>query len=593
MKSVNTIDIPNSPGVYKFLNQNKNIIYVGKSKNLKKRVKSYFRKRLDNNKIIKMVKETEKIEFDITYSEHDALLLENNLIKENKPKYNVLLRDDKTFPYIAITKEPFPRIYTTRKINLEKEEVFGPYTNVKSMRNILKLIKSLYKIRNCNLKLSEKNIEEKKFKVCLEYHIGNCKGGCEGYQEEENYQNDIEEIKSIIKGKNLELLKSLNKRMKSLSKNLEFEKAQNIKDRIFELESFTAKSIIVNHKLNDIDVFGIVDDEKYYYINYMKINGGIIIGSETFKTKKTIENKFTELRQIIFNTKKRYNSISNQIISNISLYKIIPDGVKCHVPKYGDKNKLIEMSIKNVLFYKKNLYNEKKERKTKKLSILIDLKNKLKLKNIPFQIDCFDISNTQGKNTVASLVTFKDGYPYKKKYRKFKIRCVNESPDDYASIREVIIRHYSKILSNNLKLPDLIIIDGGKGQLSSACKELKKLKLYNKINIISIAKKLEEIYFPNDSIPILLNKKSAHLKLIQQIRNEAHRFAISYHKDLRSKTFLDSKIESIKGIGEKTRTKLLNHFGSLNNLQKSKEKDIIKLIGNKKAENIINFFKRK
>ena len=592
MKSVNTIDIPNSPGVYKFLNQNKNIIYVGKSKNLKKRVKSYFRKRLDNNKIIKMVKETEKIEFDITYSEHDALLLENNLIKENKPKYNVLLRDDKTFPYIAITKEPFPRIYTTRKINLEKEEVFGPYTNVKSMRNILKLIKSLYKIRNCNLKLSEKNIEEKKFKVCLEYHIGNCKGGCEGYQEEENYQNDIEEIKSIIKGKNLELLKSLNKRMKSLSKNLEFEKAQNIKDRIFELESFTAKSIIVNHKLNDIDVFGIVDDEKYYYINYMKINGGIIIGSETFKTKKTIENKFTELRQIIFNTKKRYNSISNQIISNISLYKIIPDGVKCHVPKYGDKNKLIEMSIKNVLFYKKNLYNEKKERKTKKLSILIDLKNKLKLKNIPFQIDCFDISNTQGKNTVASLVTFKDGYPHKKKYRKFKIRCINESPDDYASIREVIIRHYSKILSNNLDLPDLIIVDGGKGQLSSACKELKKLKLYNKINIIGIAKKLEEIYFPKDSIPILLNKKSAHLKLIQQIRNEAHRFAISYHKDLRSKTFLDSKIESIKGIGEKTRTKLLNHFGSLNNLQKSKEKDIIKLIGNKKAENIINFFKK-
>ena len=592
MKSVNTIDIPNSPGVYKFLNQNKNIIYVGKSKNLKKRVKSYFRKRLDNNKIIKMVKETEKIEFDITYSEHDALLLENNLIKENKPKYNVLLRDDKTFPYIAITKKPFPRIYTTRKINLEKEEVFGPYTNVKSMRNILKLIKSLYKIRNCNLKLSEKNIEEKKFKVCLEYHIGNCKGGCEGYQEEENYQNDIEEIKSIIKGKNLELLKSLNKRMKSLSKNLEFEKAQNIKDRIFELESFTAKSIIVNHKLNDIDVFGIVDDEKYYYINYMKINGGIIIGSETFKTKKTIENKFTELRQIIFNTKKRYNSISNQIISNISLYKIIPDGVKCHVPKYGDKNKLIEMSIKNVLFYKKNLYNEKKERKTKKLSILIDLKNKLKLKNIPFQIDCFDISNTQGKNTVASLVTFKDGYPHKKKYRKFKIRCINESPDDYASIKEVIIRHYSKILSNNLNLPDLIIVDGGKGQLSSACKELKKLKLYNKINIIGIAKKLEEIYFPNDSIPILLNKKSNHLKLIQQIRNEAHRFAISYHKDLRSKTFLDSKIESIKGIGEKTRIKLIKHFGSLNNLQKSKEKDIIQLIGNKKAENIINFFKR-
>ena len=592
MKNVTTIDIPNSPGVYKFLNQNKNIIYVGKSKNLKKRVKSYFRKRLDNNKIIKMVKETEKIEFDITYSEHDALLLENNLIKENKPKYNVLLRDDKTFPYIAITKEPFPRIYTTRKINLEKEEVFGPYTNVKSMRNILKLIKSLYKIRNCNLKLTEKNIEQKKFKVCLEYHIGNCKGGCEGYQEEENYQNDIEEIKSIIKGKNLELLKSLNKKMKSLSKNLEFEKAQNIKDRIFELESFTAKSIIVNHKLNDIDVFGIVDDEKYYYINYMKINGGIIIGSETFKTKKTIENKFTELRQIIFNTKKRYNSISNQIISNIPLYKIIPDGVKCHVPKYGDKNKLIEMSIKNVLFYKKNLYNEKKERKTKKLSILIDLKNKLKLKNIPFQIDCFDISNTQGKNTAASLVTFKDGYPHKKKYRKFKIRCINESPDDYASIREVIIRHYSKILSNNLNLPDLIIIDGGKGQLSSACKELKKLKLYNKINIIGIAKKLEEIYFPNDSIQILLNKKSAHLKLIQQIRNEAHRFAISYHKDLRSKTFLDSKIESIKGIGEKTRTKLLNHFGSLNNLQKSKEKDIIKLIGNKKAENIINFFKK-
>ena len=589
MKNLKNTNIPNSPGVYQFVNKEKKILYVGKSKNLKKRVKSYFQKE-QNKKISNMIKETKKIDFIISESEHDALLLENNLIKENKPKYNILLRDDKTYPYIAISKDRFPKVYSTRKINHIKEEVYGPYTNVKSMRSILKLIKNLYKIRNCKYVLSKNNIKNKKFKVCLEYHLGNCKGPCENLQKEDEYLNDINEIRNILKGKTIELANSLKNEMVNYSKDLKYEKAQETKDKIFEIESFTSKSIVVNFKVNNIDVFGILDDDNYYYINFMKVNNGMIIGSETLKVKKKLNFNYNEIGQILIDLKLKYGSIKNDVISNIKLKNIIPENIISNVPKAGDKKKLIDMSLKNVLFYKKNLYNEKKERKIKKLSVLVDLKNKLNLKKIPFHIECFDVSNIQGKNTVASMVLFNDGYPNKKKYRKFKINSVDK-PDDFESMREVVERRYSRLIKEKKDLPDLIIIDGGKGQLSASCEILKKLDVYNKINIIGIAKKLEEIYFPNDSVPILLGKKSEQLKLIQNIRNEAHRFAINYHKQLRSNSFLKSELEVVDGIGEVTRIKLIKKFKSFDNIRKQTKDELIKVIGVKKTNTLLQYLK--
>lgn len=587
MDSLKSIDLPNSPGVYKFLNSENKILYVGKSKNLKNRVKSYFQKD-KNKKIANMIKETTKIDFVLSETEHDALLLENNLIKENKPKYNILLRDDKSFPYIVISKERFPKIYSTRKVNHKKEEVFGPYTNVKSMRSILKLIKNLYKIRNCNYVLSSENIDNEKFKVCLEYHLGNCKGPCENKQEEEEYVNDINEIRNILKGKTIELTKSLKEEMINYSKDQNYEKAQEIKDKIFHIESFTSKSVVVNFKVNNLDVFGLMDDDNHYFINFMKVNNGMIIGSETLKIRKKLSFDYNEIGQILIDLKLKYGSISNDTISNISLKNSLPKNLISVVPRAGDKKSLIDMSLKNVLFYKKNLYNEKKERKTKKMSVLIDLKNKLNLKSVPFYIECFDISNIQGSNTVASMVLFRDGYPSKKEYRRFKIRSVDK-PDDFESMREVVERRYSRLIKEEKKLPDLIIIDGGKGQLSASCEVLKNLKIYNKINIIGIAKKLEEIYFPNDSVPILLGKKSEQLKLIQNIRNEAHRFAINYHKQLRSNTFLKSELEQIDGIGEKTRIKLIKKFKSFDNIKKLDKDKLVKVIGEKRTYSLLRY----
>ena len=587
MDSLKSIDLPNSPGVYKFLNSEDKILYVGKSKNLKNRVKSYFQKD-KNKKIANMIKETTKIDFVLSETEHDALLLENNLIKENKPKYNILLRDDKSFPYIVISKERFPKIYSTRKVNHKKEEVFGPYTNVKSMRSILKLIKNLYKIRNCNYVLSSENIDNEKFKVCLEYHLGNCKGPCENKQEEEEYVNDINEIRNILKGKTIELTKSLKEEMINYSKDQNYEKAQEIKDKIFHIESFASKSVVVNFKVNNLDVFGLMDDDNHYFINFMKVNNGMIIGSETLKIRKKLSFDYNEIGQILIDLKLKYGSISNDTISNISLKNSLPKNLISVVPRAGDKKSLIDMSLKNVLFYKKNLYNEKKERKTKKMSVLIDLKNKLNLKSVPFYIECFDISNIQGSNTVASMVLFRDGYPSKKEYRRFKIRSVDK-PDDFESMREVVERRYSRLIKEEKKLPDLIIIDGGKGQLSASCEVLKNLKIYNKINIIGIAKKLEEIYFPNDSVPILLGKKSEQLKLIQNIRNEAHRFAINYHKQLRSNTFLKSELEQIDGIGEKTRIKLIKKFKSFDNIKKLDKDKLVKVIGEKRTNSLLRY----
>ena len=598
MIDIQKVELPRSPGIYKFINQRKEIIYVGKSKDLSKRVKSYFQKNIANRKIKNLVNEVSDIKFIISDSEHDALLLENSLIKKNKPKYNILLRDDKTYPWICIKNERFPRVFLTRKVIKDGSDYFGPYTNVKVINKLLNVIKALYPIRSDNYNFTQKQINDKDNDIYLKCHNKNGMTLILGFKNypiqeeesfitEEDYLKNINYAKDILNGKFDDIRKRLNKKMIDNSKKLKFEESQSIKEKIQLLENYRSKSIIVNDKKNNLDVIGIVDDEDFYFINYMKIMNGTVISSDSFKFRKKIKD-ISELRQIVFNIRSKYNSHKNEIVSNIKMDEILGENVVTYVPRRGEKKKLIDMSIKNILFFKKNLYNEKKERKSKRLAVLIELKNKLNLKNIPFHIECYDISNIQGSNTVASLVTFQDGYPNKKEYRRYKIKDINK-PDDFESMKQVISRRYKRVIDENLSFPDLIIIDGGKGQLSSACEALKELNIYNKTNIIGLAKKLEEVYFPNDSMPILLNKKSYYLKLLQQIRNEAHRFAINYHKDLRSKNFLKSGIESIRGIGEKTRLKLINKFGSIAGIKKANKKDLEDSIGQKKAADILRY----
>ena len=598
MIDIQKVELPRSPGIYKFINQKKEIIYVGKSKDLSKRVKSYFQKNIANRKIKNLVNEVSDIKFIISDSEHDALLLENSLIKKNKPKYNILLRDDKTYPWICIKNERFPRVFLTRKVIKDGSDYFGPYTNVKVINKLLNVIKALYPIRSDNYNFTQKQINDKDNDIYLKCHNKNGMTLILGFKNypiqedesfitEEDYLRNINYAKDILNGKFDDIRKRLNKEMIDNSKKLKFEESQSIKEKIQLLENYRSKSIIVNDKKNNLDVIGIVDNEGFYFINYMKIMNGTVISSDSFKFRKKIKD-ISELRQIVFNIRSKYNSHKNEIVSNIKMDEILGENVVTHVPRRGEKKKLIDMSIKNILFFKKNLYNEKKERKSKRLAVLIELKNKLNLKNIPFHIECYDISNIQGSNTVASLVTFQDGYPNKKEYRRYKIKDINK-PDDFESMKQVISRRYKRVIDENLSFPDLIIIDGGKGQLSSACEALKELNIYNKTNIIGLAKKLEEVYFPNDSMPILLNKKSYYLKLLQQIRNEAHRFAINYHKDLRSKNFLKSGIESIGGIGEKTRLKLINKFGSIAGIKKANKKDLEDTIGQKKTADILRY----
>ena len=598
MIDIQKVELPRSPGIYKFINQRKEIIYVGKSKDLSKRVKSYFQKNIANRKIKNLVNEVSDIKFIISDSEHDALLLENSLIKKNKPKYNILLRDDKTYPWICIKNERFPRVFLTRKVIKDGSDYFGPYTNVKVINKLLNVIKALYPIRSDNYNFTQKQINDKDNDIYLKCHNKNGMTLILGFKNypiqedesiitEEDYLKNINCAKDILNGKFDDIRKRLNKEMIDNSKKLKFEESQSIKEKIQLLENYRSKSIIVNDKKNNLDVIGIVDDEDFYFINYMKIMNGTVISSDSFKFRKKIKD-ISELRQIVFNIRSKYNSHKNEIVSNIKMDEILGENVVTYVPRRGEKKKLIDMSIKNILFFKKNLYNEKKERKSKRLAVLIELKNKLNLKNIPFHIECYDISNIQGSNTVASLVTFQDGYPNKKEYRRYKIKDINK-PDDFESMKQVISRRYKRVIDEDLSFPDLIIIDGGKGQLSSACEALKELNIYNKTNIIGLAKKLEEVYFPNDSMPILLNKKSYYLKLLQQIRNEAHRFAINYHKDLRSKNFLKSGIESIRGIGEKTRLKLINKFGSIAGIKKANKKDLEDTIGQKKTVDILRY----
>ena len=596
--------IPEQPGVYQFLNKEKKIIYVGKAINLKKRVKSYFQKNIKSRKTINLVKNIESIEHVVVQSESDALLLENSLIKKNQPKYNILLRDDKTYPWICIKNERFPRVFLTRKLIKDGSEYFGPYTNIKVINVLLNIIRTLYPIRNSNYNFSERQIKNsnkelflKVFKknehsIIIGFHESGDKKVSESLLSEKTYNKNIVLVRDILNGKFKKVKKLLKEEMYAFSDKMKFERAQNIKDKIETLENYQARSTVVSKKLNNIDVFSIISDSENAYINYLQIAYGRVIRFHNQEIKKTLDESDIEIISlVILNLRDKFRSESKTIISQYNLSKQL--GIKFIVPRVGDNKKLLELSLKNCKMFKierlKQIQILDPERH--KNRIMNQMKIDLKLDNEPNHIECFDVSNIQGTNSVAACVVFIDGKPMKKMYRKFIIKTV-DGPNDFKSMEEVIYRRYSRMINENNPLPKLIIVDGGKGQLSSAVKSLKELKLYTTIPIIGIAKRLEELYYPNDSIPLYLNKKSETLKVIQNLRNEAHRFSLTFHKNRRSKDSLKSDLDIIPGIGEKTKLKLLRKFKSILQLKQVRKEEIEDEIGKSKAKKLIDFLDR-
>ncbi|MGE0770246.1 MAG: excinuclease ABC subunit UvrC [Cyclobacteriaceae bacterium] len=575
--------LPDSPGIYKFFDQSGTVIYIGKAKSLRKRVSSYFNKQSQyNRKTERLVSEIERLECVITQSEFDALLLENNFIKEHQPKYNILLKDDKTFPYICILKEPFPRVISTRKFVRHQGEYFGPYSGVVSMKNVLDLVRQLYTIRTCNFNLTETNIAEKKFKVCLEYHIGNCKGPCEGLQTEEDYLRDIAQARNILKGQLSIVINYFKEQMKEAASRMEFERAELYKNKLGLLEKFQTKSMVVNRQLTDIDVITITSNVQSSFVNYLQVKEGAITFSENIEAKKKMDEPDADLLSTIAQEMRERHSSSNKILlSNIPI-EVKSDDVENIVPQKGDKGKLVALSLKNALHLKHRKEEEKSERKQKINDLLPGLQKDLRLNTVPYVIECFDNSNFQGSYPVASMVRFVNGKPDKSGYRHFNIKTV-EGPNDFASMREIVSRRYHRLIEEDKTLPDLIVVDGGKGQLSSACEALKELRIYGTVPIVGIAKKLEEIYYPEDPLPLLINKKSGGLLLLQRIRDEAHRFAITFHRQKRGKGSLSSAMEAIPGIGKQTADKLLAHFKSWKKIKKAPGEELEALIGKKKA----------
>ncbi len=583
--------LPENPGVYQYYDAAGKILYVGKAKNIKKRVSSYFNKIHDTAKTNVLVKKIATIKHIVVPAETDAFLLENNLIKTLQPRYNVLLRDDKSYPWICIKKEPFSRIFPTRRMIKDGSEYFGPYTNFKTVHTILDLIKELYPLRTCNFDLKKSNIESRKFKVCLEYHIGNCKGACEGLELLENYQKQVGAIREILKGNFKKSMKDFKKSMKDLAQKMHFEEAQKIKEKIEIFEKYQSRSTIINPKITNIDVFSIISDENAAFINFLQISNGSIIRSHTMEIKKKLDETNQELLELaIIELQERFQLLSKEIIVPFEIN--LGENIKVTVPQLGDKKQILELSLRNAKYFRieqlKQLQIIDPERHTNR--IMAQMQKDLRLPEEPRHIECFDNSNIQGTNPVAACEVFKDGKPTKKDYRHFNIKTV-EGQDDFASMEEVVYRRYKRLLEENEPLPQLIIIDGGKGQLSSALKSIDKLGLRRKITIIGIAKKLEELFYPGDSIPLYLDKKSDTLKIIQQLRNEAHRFGITFHRDKRSKSALNSSIESIPGIGVKTMQILIQHFKSVKRLKLANEKEISEVIGVSKAKKITDFYK--
>ncbi len=582
--------LPNSPGVYQFYDDNEIILYVGKAKNLKKRVASYFTKNHAYGKTRVMVGKIKTIKHIVVATESDALLLENSLIKKHQPRYNVLLRDDKTYPWICIKNERFPRIFPTRKLINDGSEYYGPYTSMKTVKVLLDLVRSVYPLRTCSYDLSKEKIASGKYKRCLEFHLGNCKAPCEDLQNATDYHRQIAEIREIIKGNFKSSLTYFKHQMKAFAQEMEFEKAQRIKEKIEVLENYQVKSTIVNPKISNVDVFSIFSDETHAYINFLQVSHGSIIRSHTLEIKKKLDESDEDLLQLaVVELRQRFSSESKELYLPFPI--VLEETLKLSVPKLGDKKKLVELSLRNAKFYRQERFKQMKitdpDRHTKR--IMGQMKADLRLSKEPRHIECFDNSNMQGSNPVAACVVFFDGKPAKKEYRHFNIKTVT-GPDDFASMEEVVFRRYKRMLNEGQNLPQLIVIDGGKGQLSSALKSLELLGLRGKIAIIGIAKRLEEIYFPDDPIPLYLDKKSETLKIIQQLRNEAHRFGITFHRNKRSAAAINSELEGIDGIGAKTAEQLLKEFKSVKRIKEASIDTLAKSIGMVKAKKVFASF---
>ncbi|KAB1069820.1 excinuclease ABC subunit UvrC [Tamlana haliotis] len=585
--------LPNQPGVYQYYDKEGKIIYVGKAKNLKKRVSSYFNKTHDSGKTRVLVSKIVDIKHIVVDTETDALLLENNLIKKYQPRYNVLLKDDKSYPWICIKNERFPRVFSTRRVIKDGSEYFGPYTSGKTVYTLLDLIKGLYSLRTCNYNLSEEKVDAGKYKVCLEYHLGNCKGPCEGLETELEYNENIKAIRELLKGNFKDSLQQFKHQMKQFAENLQFEEAQKIKEKVEVLQNYQSKSTIVNPRISNVDVFSIMSDESYGYINFLQISYGSIIRSHTLEIKKKLEESDQELLELaITEIRQRFNSNSKEIYVPFSVN--LGEAIKVTVPKLGDKKHILDLSLRNAKYYRMERFKQIKivdpDRHANR--IMAQMKIDLRLSEEPRHIECFDNSNIQGTNPVAACVVFKDGKPSKKDYRHFNIKTV-VGPDDFASMEEVVYRRYKRLVQEEQPLPQLIIIDGGKGQLSSALKSLDDLGLRNEIAIIGIAKRLEELFYPDDPIPLYLDKKSETLKVIQFLRNEAHRFGIEHHRNRRSKGALNTELESIEGIGEKTIVELLKHFKSVRRISNAERKDLEAVVGVSKASKIYNHYHQK
>jgi excinuclease ABC subunit C len=578
--------LPDQPGVYRYYNAAEELIYVGKAKSLKKRVSSYFSKSFHpDRKTRRMVSEIHRIEFSIVNTELDALLLENSLIKAYQPRYNILMRDDKTYPFVVVTKEPFPRIFPTRRKLKDGGTYYGPYASVKAMNNVLDLIRKLYQIRTCKLSLTQENIRNEKFKVCLEYHIGNCKGPCVGFQIEADYLQDVEQAEHILKG-NLSFPRQyFRQAMMDAAQELKFEQAQAWKEKLDLLEKYQAKSLVVHPSITNVDVIGWVAGEKEGFVNYIRILNGMVILTKSLEVKRRImEEEGDILPQIALRLRESYESDAPEILSNVEVGLDVV-GLSWVVPRIGDKKKLVEMAVKNALYLKKEKIALLGAKEAPQIKILRLLQADLQLKELPDHIECFDNSNIQGSSPVAAMVCFKEGKPSKADYRHFHIKTV-EGPNDFASMEEVVGRRYRRLKDENLPLPNLIVIDGGKGQLNAAVEALKKLDLYGRIPIVGIAKRLEEIYFPDDPYPLHIDKKSPSLNLLQKVRNEAHRFAITHHRNVRSKKSFKSALEEIPGIGDKSLNMLLKEFKTISNMKEAGLDGLTAVLGKNRAEKV-------
>jgi len=583
--------LPAKPGVYQFYDKEGKLLYVGKAKNLRKRVSSYFNREHLGGRLNMLVRKTTAIKHIVVGSELDALLLENNLIKEHQPRYNVMLKDDKTFPWICIKNEPFPRIFPTRTVIHDGSQYFGPYASVKIMNTLLELIRQVYPLRNCGLRLTEKNIEKNKFTVCLEFHLGNCLGPCVGLQKADNYDTNLEAIREMIKGNFSSVMKELKEKMETYARGYEFEKAQAVKEKISLLERYQAKSTIVNPKLGEIDVFSIIDSEEAAFVNYMKVAHGAVIQAYTVEMKKKLEETPAELLAIaVFDLSRRMASDAKEILVPMELDLELP-GVAIAVPKIGDKKHLLLLSEQNARYYKlekeKQLELLEPERRSKR--ILETMMNDLRMKEPPVRIECFDNSNFQGDSAVSAMVCFINGRPDKKEYRHYNIRTV-VGPDDFASMEEVILRRYKRLLEEDKPLPQLIVVDGGKGQLSSALKSLEKLGLRGRITIIGIAKKLEEIYYPDDPLPLYIDKKSETMKILQRLRDEHTVLGLHTTEKKRDKATLKTELTSIPGIGEETAKKLLTDYKSVGKIKKLSLVELEKSVGQAKAKIVFGYF---